>query len=247
MSIAKYDIVVKFVQHYLHLLTFLIYYVRKFLNNQTRERGYTMKKIVVVATVVLAALAALSAPVSAEEEARDSSSVDSNTRLLFHGTNGDGPVSLSGWIIGANLSQDPSKWFAAVGPHLSGKNWWLDLNAGALFVDKKVIFVPEARGSYDGEKYDFFANLQWIDPTGNAVDLNGNFVEGTYLFIQGNRVIVSGVQFGLETENTWKHGTRALSVGPQLIFSLGKMTCTFSYQFVNKGKRHMWVRAAFSF
>jgi len=190
-------------------------------------------------TVAMLVIAVLTSSATAEEKAKDSS-IGGNIRLLLHGTNGDGPIVLSGWLIGANLTQDPNKWFVAVGPQLNGKNWWADFNAGALITKTSIAFVPEIRAAYTGEKYSFFTNLQWIDP--------GHSTQGGYLFLQANRIVVKDIRLGLETENTWKqHGTKALSVGPQLVFSFGKVTYTVSYQFASQGKRHLWIRTALSF
>ena len=218
-------------------MTFLIYYVRKFLNNskQKKERRTTMlfNRLVVVVMLALAVFTPTAAIAG-------DGLVDGNVRLALHGTDGSGPVSLSGWVIAPNISQDSSKWFVAVGPQFNGKNWWLDLNAGALVINKKVVFVPEVRGSCTWEKYSFFSHLQWIDP--------GKSSQGGYFFLQGNRLIIKGIRLGIETENTWKHGGRSLAIGPQVVFVLGKHAAiTASYQFVNQGKRHVWLRVAFSF
>ncbi|KKU75839.1 MAG: hypothetical protein UY01_C0003G0022 [Candidatus Nomurabacteria bacterium GW2011_GWB1_47_6] len=197
--------------------------------------------------VVILALAVLISTTAIAED-----SLDGNVKILVHGVNGSGPVVLSGWLIGVNLAQDPSKWFVAIGLQFNGENGWLGVHAGMLIADKQVIFVPEIRGAYNGEKYSFFTNIQWIDP--------GNSTQGAYLFLQGNRAIVKGIRLGLEAENTWKHEVevrilatgpqwvRTSAAGPQLVFNFGeKMTCVASYQFVNEGKPHVWVRMAFSF
>ncbi|KKU89811.1 MAG: hypothetical protein UY20_C0005G0025 [Candidatus Yanofskybacteria bacterium GW2011_GWA1_48_10] len=61
--------------------------------------------------VVILALAVLISTTAIAED-----SLDGNVKILVHGVNGSGPVVLSGWLIGVNLAQDPSKWFRAGNP-----------------------------------------------------------------------------------------------------------------------------------
>ncbi|HEY4513386.1 MAG TPA: hypothetical protein VJH06_02635 [Candidatus Paceibacterota bacterium] len=165
---------------------------------------------------------------------------DINTKLLIHGTSGDGPVTLNGWLIGTNLGSGPHKWLLSAGPRFNGEKGWLEFNAGALIVSNTIVFVPEFRGSYTAKPYSFFTNLEWINP--------GNSTQGVYLFLQGSRAVGRRIRIGLETEDTWKHGATVLTVGPQIVFVLGrKASIVSSYQFTNGKEDHAWARLVFSF
>lgn len=164
-----------------------------------------------------------------------------NFRLLLHGTKevGNSNLGLATWVVCPNVSSNPQKWFAVVGPRYNGDNFWIEVMGG--FFTEKGVSTPllDIRVNSTHEEFSRFVNLQWINP--------GKF-NSFYLFSDINYRLPWDIgSIGIETEDNFGSSGTTLSMGPHLVMPFNKLTIVMAYQFHDPGSNQVWCRAIFNF
>lgn len=160
-------------------------------------------------------------------------------RPLFHGTHArvdESRFGVAGWVVAPSLGDDASTWFGVVGPRYDGDGWNVELMAGALIsgadpkakIDLRAELTPELLGL---PLYTWLS-AEWIEPSTG------------YFFLMFDYVLPGGIALvGVETEHTSGPDVDVNSVGPQLVFPLGRLAMILAYQFhLGDEPDQLWLR-----
>lgn len=167
-----------------------------------------------------------------------------NVRLALHGGLAvNQTTGFVGWAVFPNVTSAPDKVLFVTGVgHRFSKTLNIEV-MGGVYVQKGVrtplVDIRLNQAVHIGVPVKFWADIQWVDPTGVK----------PYLYTYGQALTpIKSIWVGIETEDSFRRNAMdTISFGPVLVAPLREMKLAVAYQFHQKGNRQAWGRVVIDF
>lgn len=162
----------------------------------------------------------------------------SHVRVLFHSQRAiKHDWGTAGWLIGGDITSNPSKWVIIYGPRYQQKSWWLEMLGGAVIEKGQKTWIADFRLSPPKLKpvISMWLNVRPYFPQAGQI---WQF----YWYYQIDYSLPCTIgKIGLEIENLHRQGKDNLSVGPHLIVPVGtNFKISTAYQWHRAFEGNQW-------